>query len=64
MFHYPSHHNGRCNLLGLDPVDLDEIRFVRFQRCRRVRAQVSAVLMFGEVVEEASQWRRWGSGRR
>ncbi len=32
MFHYPSQNNARCNLPGSDPVDLGEIRFVRF-RC-------------------------------
>jgi len=30
MFHYPSQHNDRCNLLGSDSVDLNDIRFVRF----------------------------------
>ena len=38
MFHYPSHSNGRCNLLGADPADLSDIRFVRFYGWLSVRA--------------------------
>jgi len=34
MFHYPSQCNDGCNLLGPDPVDLDDIRFVQF-KCAR-----------------------------
>jgi len=30
MFHYPGQHNHGGNLLGPDPVDLADIRFVRF----------------------------------